>query len=175
MHCVRFEMRLNQLLDSRVAPDSDLELLEHAAECPECGELLAGHELMLEAIGRLEAPSVGADFAVRVAAQIASNPQPTSRWASAPGFRRTWLWTIASVAAGLLIAVGLWRIFSGASAGDRQPLESISDNRIHPSTPSSIAPAEAPDPYHRLYSRTEELRRNSPARKWNGSIKWPTA
>ena len=38
MHCVRFEMRLNRLLDDRASPDSDLELVEHARECPDCAE-----------------------------------------------------------------------------------------------------------------------------------------
>src|SRR6516225_6236482 len=67
MHCVRFEMRLNELLDERISPDTDRELLNHAEDCPDCAELLAGHELLLSGREWFE-PTIVADFSVRVAA-----------------------------------------------------------------------------------------------------------
>ena len=50
MNCVRFEMRLDELLDERLPPDSDAELNEHAETCPHCARLLADHQALLEAI-----------------------------------------------------------------------------------------------------------------------------
>ncbi len=109
MHCVRFEMRLNELLDERASPAADRELLDHAQDCPECAELLAGHELLVSGLGRLE-PSVAPEFSVRVAAQF------TER--SRRSWRGRWIGTIAALAAGLMMAVGVLHLLN-SSAGDR--------------------------------------------------------
>ena len=74
MHCVRFEMRLNRLLDDRASPDSDLELVEHARECPDCAELLTANELLLRGIESCDGPFAGPDLAVRVAASPLVGP-----------------------------------------------------------------------------------------------------
>ncbi len=48
MRCAEFESRLNVLLDERVEPAADAVLTDHAERCPQCAELVASHELLLE-------------------------------------------------------------------------------------------------------------------------------
>jgi hypothetical protein len=55
MQCVEFEMRLNELLDERVAPVSDVLLADHAGACGKCSQLLAASELLLEGVESLPA------------------------------------------------------------------------------------------------------------------------
>jgi hypothetical protein len=107
MHCVQFEMRLNQLLDDRGDLDSDLELAEHARECPACADLLVGHELLLQGVAAeaLNEPAVGRDFAVRVAAEVARSARESS-W-------RRWSWTMPTIAAALLLALAIGHRFGG--------------------------------------------------------------
>jgi hypothetical protein len=107
MRCVQFELRLNQLLDDRRDPDSDLELAEHARECPDCADLLLGHEMLLQGVAteKLDEPAAGRDFAVRVAAEVANSARDSS-W-------RRWNWTIPTIAAALLLALAFWHRFGG--------------------------------------------------------------
>lgn len=144
MHCVRFEMRLNELLDERLSPDSDLELMEHARECPQCAELLAGHELLLAATERFDAPYPQADFAVRVAAQVAAESRRSSQ--------RSWFWTAPAVAAGVLIAFGLWRAVGGHGENGRSPGDSTVQ---HQSPTPEIRLAGSGSHYWQVFSETE--------------------
>src|SRR5258707_7606584 len=102
MHCVRFEMRLNRLLDDRASPESDLELVEHARECPDCAELLTGNELLLRVVETCDRPSPGPDLAVRVAAQFESGWRQSRR--------RSWTLALPAVAARLLLAFRGWQL-----------------------------------------------------------------
>jgi hypothetical protein len=144
MHCVRFEMRLNELLDERVSPDSDLELLEHADDCPACAELLAGHELLLAVSEQFEVPCPKADFAVRVAAQVSSEKRCSAQW--------NWIWTAPAVAAGVLIAFGLWRALGGHSSDGRSPADSTVQNQQAPRTDLV---ATSSSRYWQVFSETE--------------------
>jgi len=68
MQCVEFEDRLNRLLDHRLSPDDDAQIVEHARRCESCaGMLNAQHRLFagLRAMSR-RAP---ADLADRVMAR----------------------------------------------------------------------------------------------------------
>ena len=147
MHCVRFEMRLNQLLDERSPLDADRELAAHAHECPECADLLSGHELLLEAVDGMAAPSVGADFAVRVAAASTAR---TGRAAWSP-----WLWSIPVAAAALLIALGLWRAFDSPGENGRSPENDVV-KRL-PREAAGAGPRATDNPYVRIYRRTAQL------------------
>ena len=99
MHCVQFEMRLNQLLDDRRDPECDLDLAEHARECPGCADLLVAHETLLRGVElrRFDEPSAGRDFAVRVAADVARS-SGDSAW-------QRWSWSVGTIAAALLLAL----------------------------------------------------------------------
>ncbi|HEY2148833.1 MAG TPA: hypothetical protein VGH32_12910 [Pirellulales bacterium] len=109
MHCVRFEMRLNELLDERASPEADRELLDHAQDCSPCAQLLAGHELIFNGLERFE-PSVPLDFSVRVAAQFADR--------SRRSWRGRWIGSVTALAAGLLLAIGILHMLN-SPAGDR--------------------------------------------------------
>ncbi|HEV3418471.1 MAG TPA: hypothetical protein VG056_16735 [Pirellulales bacterium] len=151
MHCVQFEMRLNELLDERSSPDADLELVEHARDCSDCADLLAAHELLLDGVETLESPGAGADFAVRVAAELADARRP--RW-------RSWIWSVPAVAATALIAVGLWRVLNAPSYEDGSTARSVPSNS-HP-VAAGVAP-DVTDRYFQYYgsqakAMTEEFR-----------------
>jgi hypothetical protein len=151
MHCVQFEMRLNELLDERSSPDADLDLLEHARDCSDCADLLAGHELLLNGVQTLESPGAGADFAVRVAAELADSRRPL--W-------RRWMWSVPAVAAAALVAVGLWRMLNAPS------YEGRSTDRLVTTIPSADVPGvqrNVNDRYFQYYgsqaaAMTEEFR-----------------
>jgi hypothetical protein len=144
MHCVQFEMRLNQLLDDRRDPGSELELAEHARECPNCADLLLGNEMLLQGVAMrmLDEPIVGRDLAVRVAAEVAASSYESS-W-------RRWSWIIPTVAAAMLLAVALWHRLGGVNGAARpgqDPMARSGDSRA----PNDDAP------YRGLYARTVEL------------------
>ncbi len=145
MHCVQFEMRLDELLDDRAALDSDWEVLEHARECRECGELLAGHEALLAAHRCIEPPTVGPDFAVRVAAKVARQNRP-SQW-------RSWMWAAPALAAGFLVAVGVWRVLNERGVGDRSPLDGAAQQL--PAMAGQLA-VSSKDGYWRIFAATEK-------------------
>jgi hypothetical protein len=151
MHCVQFEVRLNQLLDDRRDPDSDLELADHARECSDCADLLVGHEMLLQGVAteKLDEPAAGRDFAVRVAAEVAGSARDSS-W-------RRWNWTIPTIAAALLLAVAVWHRLGGSN----NPAAPGHDGR----SGDSLA-ADDDAAYRGLYARTvkftEEFRERSP-------------
>jgi hypothetical protein len=138
MHCVRFEMRLNRLLDERASPDSDLELVEHARECPECAELLTGNELLLSGIESCDRPIAGPDLAVRVAVELESDWRQSRR--------RSWSWTVPAVAAGLLLAFGVWHLLKDPSGTGQLPKDHWADR-----SPRTVMPGVTPATSNRYY------------------------
>jgi hypothetical protein len=108
MHCVQFEMRLNQLLDDRRDPEGDLALSQHALECSECADLLLGQEVLRRGVEMrlLNEPTAGRDLAVRVAAEV-TRCSRDSAW-------RRWTWSIATIAAAVLLAVALQHRLGGS-------------------------------------------------------------
>ena len=74
MNCVWFEMRLDELLDERLPPDSDRELNEHVETCSHCAQLLADHQALLEAIEMLVRPEARGDLAARILAEVTDEP-----------------------------------------------------------------------------------------------------
>jgi hypothetical protein len=125
-------MRLNELLDERASPESDRELLDHAEDCPDCAELLAGHELLLRGQEWFE-PTIGADFSVRVAAAFDGQNQ-RSNW-------RRWAGSFTAIAAGLLMAVGILHMLN-SPGGDR----GLPDTRVvtHPAEIGSVKTGQRP-------------------------------
>ncbi len=107
MHCVEFEMRLNDLLDERAALGDDSLLESHAAECPQCADLLGAHVALLDGVEALASLPPQPDLAVRVAAELA--PAASRR-------PRSWLWALTATAAALLVSLGVWRWRVAASS-----------------------------------------------------------
>lgn len=160
MHCVRFEMRLNRLLDDRASPNSDLELFEHARECPDCAELLTGNELLLSGIESCDGPFADPDLAVRVAAEFEGGWRQSRR--------RSWTWTLPAVAAGLLVAFGVWQLLKVPSGKGDLP----KDHRLVNDPQGAVVPGHSPEassPYYRsFFARTAELRQQfgGPPLEW---------
>lgn len=99
MKCERFESRLDELLDARLAPEEDAALCEHAGLCPSCRTTLAAHVQLMQAVPQLPRPSVSGNLAARVLAELRSSAvasQETSR-----GYTP---WYALAVAAALLLA-----------------------------------------------------------------------
>jgi hypothetical protein len=117
-------MRLNELLDERSPPDADLELVEHARDCSDCADLLAGHELLLDGVETVESPGPGPDFAVRVAANYAVRVAAESADAQRPLWR-SWMWSVPAIAAAALVAIGLWRGLNVPNHEDRATDRSV--------------------------------------------------
>lgn len=121
MNCDSFEMRLDELLDERLPPDSDIELNEHADGCPQCARLMADHQSLLEAVELLARPRMHAGLAAQVLEQMALEPVavaneadprhlPTpSRSTSARRFAPPVATWIAATAAVLLVGIGVVR------------------------------------------------------------------
>jgi len=123
MNCVRFETRLDELLDERLPADSDAALNEHVETCRHCARLLADHQALLEAIESLGRPEVRGDLATRILAEATSKSgfmepvfMATAISPAAGGSQRADVaqrtarraaWIAAMVAAALLVAVGV--------------------------------------------------------------------
>lgn len=110
MQCARFEDRLNELLDERLSPQCDAELLAHAQDCDACRELLAISEQLFLGLELCAYPEPSPDFAQRVVAAAArcepasgqdlltrSTSRDQKRW-------RVPVWVSVAVAASLLVA-----------------------------------------------------------------------
>ncbi|MCU0958762.1 MAG: hypothetical protein MUF48_01545 [Pirellulaceae bacterium] len=97
MRCEHFDVRLQQLLDHRRAPEGDPRLRRHAALCPRCHNQLTATRRLLRGIQLRELPTLDDDFAARVVQRVA----PTAR----PQPRSAWLLVATALAATLLAAV----------------------------------------------------------------------
>jgi len=106
MRCHEFEQRLDRLLDERQPVSSDPQLAVHARRCPDCRELLRGHEALARGVARLSVPPLPAEFAAQTVAQVG----PRSA-AVAPRARRWWLAAAAlgtSAAAAVVLVAAVW-------------------------------------------------------------------
>jgi len=81
MQCRNVEVRIHELLDDRVDPWSDVELAEHADECPECRDLLAAHRKLADGLLLLDVPSLTPDFSQRVVGTVVLRRNPGRRFA----------------------------------------------------------------------------------------------
>src|SRR5262245_29113239 len=76
MQCEDFELRWQDLLDERRAPDEDPSLRAHAEGCTLCRRLLTGQDALFSGLDVFEAPSLSKDFASRVVAQFRHSDEP---------------------------------------------------------------------------------------------------
>jgi hypothetical protein len=133
MNCGEFESRLNDWLDG-LQPELSFAAAAHARRCAKCGELLAGHEMLLAGLHALPLPEPSADFSFRVLDEVAvRRPQPALTpvgWAAsaAAWVKSSATWAMPVAAAMLVAVVSLWRswlvpVGPGASevAGTRSP------------------------------------------------------
>lgn len=152
MNCDAFELQLNNVFDSGLAPEADAELADHARQCAGCRELQQTYVQMLSALSALPTPQPAAGFAARVVAACKVQPAATAA-AAAPrsdGFsglaaqlRLATPWAMA-LAAGLLIVVWGFRAPppSGGSAGGPD----LATAQVEPSAAVVAAVDRSPPP-----------------------------
>jgi hypothetical protein len=100
MQCRQIEQRLQELLDSREAIDSDDEVREHLELCGECAVLAAAYDAVARSPAPCQADAPHAGLAARVVAEAIGSSRTQSP--------TTWLtWGAAAIAACLLVALGL--------------------------------------------------------------------
>jgi len=74
MNCEQFELRWNDLLDSRDRDRADPELQEHLRQCVDCRGMAAAQEAILEAIAAWPRPEPSPDLTERVLTQVHASP-----------------------------------------------------------------------------------------------------
>ncbi len=108
MQCRQFEDRWNELLDERLSPESDNQLVDHARVCEPCRQLLVGQAVLFAGLEHWETPALENGFEQRVLsasgfAAIASLPTQRSS-----GRRKWWVaGGLIATAAGVLLLVTL--------------------------------------------------------------------
>jgi hypothetical protein len=83
MRCAEFEARLDHLLDQRLAPGLDPEIVEHVHSCFACSELLSSHESLLVAVRSMPAVRLRQPGERSLAQRVIAEMEPAS-WASPP-------------------------------------------------------------------------------------------
>jgi hypothetical protein len=109
MQCDKFEERIHESLDQRIAPWSQKELLRHSQDCHRCRDLLTSYEQLSDGLSFFETPTPGEDFSQRVVARF-STVRKGRRYAVLAA-------AIAALAAGVLLAV-LPGMLSDSAPGD---------------------------------------------------------
>lgn len=105
MHCEKFETRLQDLLDARLRPECDKELLAHAETCEACREIMALQEQLFAGLEIWEAPAVPDCFTQHtVALAMAAKTLPTVE-PRAPRISLAWIGLSVVLAASLVLAI----------------------------------------------------------------------
>ena len=83
MLCHNVEQRIQELLDNRLDPSCDFELIDHASTCSVCRELLEAQGKLFEGLSFLAVPGLSADFSRRVVGNVVTQ-RPTANHRLAP-------------------------------------------------------------------------------------------
>jgi predicted anti-sigma-YlaC factor YlaD len=106
MRCEAFENRLQLLLDERQCPEEDTLLVEHAADCPHCRDVLDTQAGLFDTVRDWSVCNLEVDLVDRVVARATAGlPQES---VAAPASRSWWRtaagrWTTIAVAAALML------------------------------------------------------------------------
>lgn len=121
MKCAEFEVRLNEVLDARSAPEGDGPLAAHAQICGPCRDLMAAYQELFREV-RPRAPGE-VNVTALVLAELQATPQagPSQRKVKGRA-RRVLAWvSVAAVAAAILVMVAWgpsWWSAGPGTAGD---------------------------------------------------------
>ncbi len=141
MPCEKFEARLHHLLDLRQHPETDDQLVAHAAICEDCRQILSAQRALFDAIEVFEPPPIPADFTEGVLARMKAAP------ASRPNYRAGRLLAALAVAAAVLVAVVplARRAFHRSSPGDGPTVATSTDGESgkSPNATDSDPPEDA--------------------------------
>ncbi len=97
MQCVKFEERLQQLLDERVAVETDRGIVEHAQSCPMCQSTLRAQDRLFTGLRAMSIPPAPRDLGHRVLDQMYITRRATQR--------RRWIVISLATAASLIVAL----------------------------------------------------------------------
>lgn len=75
MRCSESEQRMQHLLDERQRPEEDGRLVEHAATCQSCSDMLFAQEHLFKALRHGRRPSLPIDFAEHVISTAVPRPR----------------------------------------------------------------------------------------------------
>lgn len=119
MHCAAFESRLQHLLDERCRPEDDDALIDHAAGCAGCREVLEVQAGVFDTVRDWSVSGLDVDLvervldcvAVRQAEEAAASRVATkaSVGVFSAGTRRWLVRTLIAVAAGLMLTATVWQ------------------------------------------------------------------
>ncbi len=183
MHCQQFEQRINDLLDERSSPARDPAVREHARHCGRCADLLRAYRSMVAGLRDLPAPELENDLSDLVVAKLSrpqpqmaelvpESPAPTIRAQESRSKRlMAWLRPLATLAAGVLIVVGVYRVLPIGKSNPATTNSVVSSPiKTTPiAKPSPIAISRSPvhtlggnqmalaDHYNRLAEEAEQL------------------
>jgi hypothetical protein len=122
VRCDEFEIRLNELLDQRLRPESDVRLGQHARRCGKCRELSTSYQAVLAGLQN-----------IRRAGRFPASNSAKHAWP-----RR--MTAAAAAAAVLASVVGPWVWFARRSP-DAWPLASVVQERT---TPGAVKTGHGP-------------------------------
>ncbi len=111
MRCRSAEARMQELLDQRLDPALDAELLEHAAVCSECCKLLELQGELLVGLAGLRVPKLPNDFSRRVVGSVVRPQRAAQRFAPTT--------SVLAIVAMLFLVFGLW------SSQDRSAISGV--------------------------------------------------
>lgn len=147
MNREQFEARLNELLDRRIAPEADPEVLRVAEQYTECREVLGAYRALFEGAAEIDLPRPPADLARKVMAQwrrekVGGRYLVAQRHVVRGATSRSALF--AAAAALLLIGPGLGWLWQRSATSQAQGSTGDFTRAASPASPRPHAPANTP-------------------------------
>jgi hypothetical protein len=142
VNCHLFEVLLDDHLDASLDPETEADMLVHAAACAECGALRTRERQLRRAVRELPVAASAPDYADRVlAAALAAHSSVGRRVASRREASGVGIWAaVGSVAAFLALFVGLWSAQEPATAPSQGPTFVLPVARVPPPGTGSVQP-----------------------------------
>ena len=134
MQCRGVEKRIQELLDDRLDPSFDSELIEHASMCAACRAVLEAEGKLFDGLQFMTIPSLSVDFSQRVVATfVTQRRRPAQRLAPAA--------VVLAIVATLLLVVayGPQQRNSIGPADDTRAITSAAVNHLHQGPPTALS------------------------------------
>jgi hypothetical protein len=126
MHCAAFESRLQHLLDERARPEDDDALVDHAAHCPVCREVLEVQAGVFDTVRDWSVSNLDVDLdvnlvervldCVAVPERVAAAKRPASSRSWIADHRRLFVQMLVAMAATVAICATIWQWRASSSA-----------------------------------------------------------
>ncbi|MDP6468557.1 MAG: zf-HC2 domain-containing protein [Pirellulaceae bacterium] len=131
MRCRSVEKRIQELLDDRLDPSFDYELIEHVSICVACRDLLEGQGKLFDGLHFLTIPAMSTDFSRRVVGTVVmQRRRPAQRLAPVAA--------VLAIIATLLLVVALGP-HQRKSIGPADGVASVSVNHSRQGRPMGLS------------------------------------